>query len=110
VGVLIVGLVILGLHFMRFGSSTSNEHMLRFMIVPDDRNESIYMPVFRKHLKNFNLLNMKSIRMGQYLELAFKIELKDQDRCQQFINDLNGLEGVERVSLIFEGYEEEVTV
>ena len=78
--------------------------------MPDDRNENIYLPTFRKHLRNFNLLNIKSIRMGQHLELAFKIELKNQSQHRQFINDLNGLEGLERVSLIFEGYEEEVTV
>ncbi len=110
VGVAIVGTVILVLFLLNFGSATSNEHMLRFMLVPDDRPEGIYLPVFRKYLKNFNLLNIKSIRMGQYLELAFRIELKSHSQCQAFINELNGLEGVERVSLIFDGYEEEVTV
>ena len=54
--------------------------------------------------------NIKSIRMGQCLEFSFRVQLKRQEQCRQLINDLSGLEGIERVSMIFNGYEEDVTV
>ena len=110
VGVGLVGLVMILLFVGNFGSKSTKQLLLRFMMVPGDNNENSYARIFSKHLKQFNALSIKSIRMGQYLELSFMVKLKHHEQSQQFINDMNSLEGVERVSLIFNDYEDEVAL
>ena len=107
VGSSIVGLVVLVLFIFNYGSVRKKELLLRFYMIPDNNEENIYIPIFQKYLQNFSMLNIKSVRMGQFLELSFHIRLKNMDNYQQFINEMNGLEGIERISLIFNGNEEE---
>ena len=114
VGILGAGtvcLVILVLYLADFGSVNGDELLLRFTMVPGDNDgdSQIYMPIFEKYLKNFELLNIKSVRMGQYLEYSFNIFLKEPDKYNQVINELNAVEGIERVGLIFKGYESETS-
>ena len=103
----IVGIVLLVFYLVNYGSVRKKELLLRFYMVPQNGEENIFLPVFREHLHNFTLLNIKSVRLGQFLEFSFHIRLKDVDRYQRFINDLNGIEGIERVSMVFSGNEEE---
>lgn len=107
VGSFVVGLVVLSLFIVNFGSVRRKDMLLRFFMIPNDTDENIYLPVFQKYLKNFALLNIKSVRMGQFLELSFHIQLKNIKQYSRFINEMNGLEGLERISLIFNGNEEE---
>ena len=44
-------------------------------------HEIVYSRKFSKSLKSFNALNIKSVRMGQNLEMAFLIQLKTATRA-----------------------------
>ena len=107
VGSAAIGMVLLVLYAVNFGSVQKKELLLRFLMVPNNESENIYLPVFKKHLKNYSLLNIKSVRMGQFLEFSYHVRLNNAERANDFMNDLNGLEGIERVSIIFSGSEEE---
>ena len=74
---------------------------MKFLLLPQSGDESIYLPVFNKFLAFHKLLHAKSARMEQFLELSFHIRLKDMEQYKDFLYELSNLEGLERVSIIF---------
>lgn len=106
-GSIAVGLTVLALFLTNYGSVRRKELLLRFYMVPQEGDENIYQDVFDRHLSSHTLLNVRSVRLGQYLELAFHVRLRDPERHQQFVRDLSALEGLERISLILGETEEE---
>lgn len=101
VGAFMIGLVIIFFYLFDYGAIKTKELLLKFFLLPQPDDESIYLPVFNKYLSSHTLLNVKSARMGQFLELSFHIRLKDLKNHQKFIYELGNLEGIERISLIF---------
>jgi len=101
VGSLFIGIVIIFMFLTNYGVLKQQELMLKFLMVPQQGDENIYLPVFQKYLKHHTLLNVKSARLGQYLELSFHIRLKDLKLHQEFVQELSALEGLERVSMLF---------
>ena len=100
VGTLIIGLVTLILHRIDYGTIYQNELLLRFWIMPDDREVPIYMSVFQKYLSRHKMLNVRSARLGQFLELSFYVRFRKKENSQNFVKDLSALEGIDRVSLV----------
>ncbi|MFH1009290.1 MAG: DUF4956 domain-containing protein, partial [Candidatus Latescibacterota bacterium] len=101
VGSIGVGLTVLVLFFTNYGSVRREELLLRFFMVPEDGDENIYRNVFDEYLSDHTLLNVKTVRLGQFLELSFHVRLKNPKLSQTFIRDLSALEGLERISLVF---------
>lgn len=100
IGGTLISLIILVLFWGNYGSIHQKEMLLRFWMVPEEGAQSIYIPVFKKFLSNYSLLNVQSARLGQFLELSFYVSLKKKEQSQVFIRELSGLEGIERVSLV----------
>jgi hypothetical protein len=69
-------------------------------MVPGNVDEPVYQPVFSIYLSEFSLINIRSARLGQFLELAFNVRLKKNQQSQAFIKDLSALEGIERASIV----------
>jgi hypothetical protein len=69
-------------------------------MVPDNVDEPIYKSVFSRYLRQYNLVNIRSARLGQFLELSFNVRLKNPEQSQAFIKDLSALEGIERASIV----------
>ena len=101
VGCGIIGLIIYVLFLANYGAIGNKERMLSFWVIPEDEENPVYMDVFRRYLATFNLVNVKSVRLGQFLEMSYSIVFKDKDQSQAFIRELSSLEGIERVSLAF---------
>lgn len=101
VGSFIIGLVVIILFLANYGSVRQKELLLQFYMAPINGEENIYLPVFRKYLTQYSLLNVKSVRLGQFLELSFHVRMKNPDFHQKFISELSGLEGIERISIVF---------
>ena len=101
IGSSITGVVVILFYVFNYGAIRKKEILLKFFLLPQPGDGSIYLPVFSKYLSTHTLLNIKSVRMGQFLELSFHVRLKSLDQYQNFIHELSTLEGVERVSLVF---------
>jgi uncharacterized membrane protein YhiD involved in acid resistance len=104
-----ISLCVLVLTFARFTASRRRALLLRFQIVPTDDPEDQYIRTFRKFLRSWRVLDMKSVRMGQFLELSFEVRFMDLQRSTDFIGELTGVEGLERVHLILGEEETEMT-
>jgi hypothetical protein len=100
VGCIITCIVILFLYFFNYGIHSSKELLLRFWTTPGDAEIPPYLIVFEKYLKSHTLVNMRSARLGQFLELSFNVRFKEEAHHQSLIRDLGQVEGIERISLI----------
>lgn len=100
VGCILTSIVVLILYFFDYGINTSKELLLRFWTTPGDDEIPPYLRVFEKYLKSHSLVNMRSARLGQFLELSFNVRFKDEVHHQSLIRDLSTVEGIERISLI----------
>ncbi len=100
VGSVMVGLVVILLYLFNFGVSTNKELLLRFWMAPVEDDTPPYLPVFNKYLQSHTLVNMRSARLGQFLELSFNVKFKKDATHQKLIHDLGVIEGIERISLI----------
>lgn len=103
IGTFIGCIVTLLLFYTNYGIMKQEEFLLRFSTFPegDMNTEAIYLPLFTKYLSKHTLLNMRTVRLGQMIELTFEVRLKNPQQSKEFINDLSKLEGIERVSLSF---------
>jgi uncharacterized membrane protein YhiD involved in acid resistance len=103
IGTLLVGFFIGILHWTRHGTSSRNEFLLSFDMVPTDREEErkIFFPVFERFLKAHHLVNVKSVRMGQFLNLTYQVSLKDPSQTDALVAELSALEGLNRVAMAF---------
>lgn len=96
------GCILIVLLFVtHYGESRQNELLLKFSLIPQTGTEAIYLPVFKKYLSNQTLLNIKTVRLGQLLEVVFQVRLKNANQYKDFVAELSSLEGVERISLVF---------
>ena len=100
VAIPMISLIILLLHWTTYGKSEQNDFLLKFWMVPDDLDEPVYQSVFTSYLSDYTLINIRSARLGQFLELTFNIRFKKSQHSQTFIKDLSALEGIERASIV----------
>jgi len=77
-----------------------NDFILKFWMVPGDVEEPVYQSVFSIYLSDYTMANIRSARLGQFLELTFNVKLKKPQQSQGFIKELSALEGIERASII----------
>ena len=92
--------IILILHWTTYGKVEKNDFVLKFWMVPGDVDEPVYQSVFSIYLSEYNMANIRSTRLGQFLELTFNVQLKKTEHSQAFIKELSALEGIERASII----------
>ena len=100
VGGVVIGLIIVVLWGVNFGEIHSQELLLRFWATPQPSGDPPYSPIFEKYLRSQTLLNMRSARLGHFIELAFHVRFRDPKDHQTFIQELGAIEGIERISLI----------
>lgn len=94
----LIGIIILGMHHwhQRFGDD--NEFSLEFCLPADPGTETVYRPVFEKHLVSERLLEKRIKRAGQ-VELTFRVKLVNPDEWLAFFNALSEIENVTDVKL-----------
>lgn len=100
VAIPMISLIILILQWTTYGKKESNDFLVKFWMVPGDVDEPVYQSVFSIYLSQYNMINIRSARLGQFLELTFNVRLKKPQQSQLFIKDLSALEGIERASII----------
>lgn len=96
----LVSLVVIILYFFNYGSIHTRELLLRFWMEPSESETPPYLPIFKKYLKTHTLVNMRSARLGQFIELSFNVKFKEETNHQQLVRELSIIEGLERISLI----------
>lgn len=97
---IIVLLAIYVLTKINFGSIRKFDYILSFNLDTQASQESIYKDTFDKYLKEKNVLNIKSLEQGQVLCLTFSIKFVSDKENQEFVSNLEKLDGVSNINLI----------
>lgn len=94
----LIGIIILAMYYwhQRFGND--NEFSLEFCLPPDQNFETVYRPIFDKHLIYEHIID-KRIKKSQLVELTFRIKLENPQEWLTFFNELSGIENVTEVKM-----------
>ena len=94
----LIGIIILCMYHwhQRFGND--NEFSLEFCLPPNQDPETIYRPVFDRHLIYERLLEQR-VKKTQMIELTFRVRLANPQEWLEFFNELSGIENVSDVKL-----------
>lgn len=98
--VVVVSLVMVLSNFVNFKEKDDLQRELR-ITVPEDLNYAHeFDDVFEKYTKNNKLMNVKTTNMGSLYKLSYRVELKDENQVQQFIDDLRCRNGNLEISVM----------
>lgn len=85
---LVIGTVIFVLEKVRFGYSVIKERELRITIPENLNYNGIFDDLFETYTKYAQLERVKTTNMGTMYELSYRIELKNQEKEKEFIDEL----------------------
>ena len=94
----LIGIIILCIYHWHQRFSKDNEFSLEFCLPPDQNVETVYRPVFNKHLVYERLLE-KRIKRSQVVELTFRVKLAEPEEWLTFFNELSRIENVTEVKM-----------
>jgi uncharacterized membrane protein YhiD involved in acid resistance len=102
-GTLFVGTVLTFLSKSNFLSPKKGKYLLQFNYINTNGIEDPpYIPMIKRFCRKYNLLNIKSVGIGNELELSYYVDMRDKDQNSVFISGLNGVNGVSRVTLYYD--------
>ena len=94
----LIGVIILCIYHWHQRFSNDNEFSLEFCLPPDRNVETVYRPVFTKHLVYERLLE-KRVKRSQVVELTFRVKLANPEEWLTFFNELSMIENVTEVKM-----------
>lgn len=100
IGLTVIGLLIVFLDRAGFGRLSAYEYILRFAIGAAKNGDRPYRRIFENYLQESLLLNVRSLKEGKELELAFNIRLKQPRKQDEFISELSKLKAVSGVEML----------
>lgn len=104
-GVLFIGLVVLVMHYHRFGSKKKRHYLLQFSAESTLNGDPPYLELFHQFCRENRLINVRSLGQDDRLELSFYILLKDLKNQTEFIRMLSRVEGVTNINFYFDDEE-----
>ena len=101
VAVVISGLYILftSLHIFD-GKRFKGEKLLKITIPESLEYSDVFDETFKSYLKKYELIGVKTTDMGSLFKLSYKIELKDNNKEKQFIDELRIKNGNLEISIL----------
>ena len=100
VGTVLVLAMIFFLEKINFGSIKKHEYLLSFVVNQEAGGGNSFEGMFKKHLKNSLLLNINSKKDGKASEMTYHVTFVDEKNSNEFVKELSGMTGVEKVHLI----------
>ena len=98
----LIGSIMLGLSRLGSYAQQKREYMVLMSFEPNGSDDTPYLPVLKDHCRRHQLVNVKSQEESDTLELSYYVHLKDEDRSDDLIRELRGLQGVKNASLFFD--------
>ena len=99
-----ISLVIVLSNFINFKESDDLQRELKITIPEDLNYAHEFDDLFEKYTKNSKLMNVKTTNMGSLYKLSYRVELKNEDEVQKFIDDLRCRNGNLEISMIFKAF------
>lgn len=104
IGTIFIGLVILIASWFNNTVKVHREYLLQIVYSNTNYQSDEMLEIIKKYCKKHKLINIK--KMGesdqQLIEHSYYIILKNINKSEQFISDMNKLKGVSRINLFFD--------
>jgi len=101
VTIILVSVVIFLLNKINFGAIRKYDYVLTFNVKVDNRfKQNAYRAIFDEYLKNYELLNINTLRGGKLMELSFSLRFFDENQRGEFVKKMDEVEGVSEINLI----------
>jgi uncharacterized membrane protein YhiD involved in acid resistance len=101
-GTIFIGASILILSKTHYVSLERREFLLQFRFTSSGEQEAPYLPILGEYCKQHKLINVRSLRNGDLLELSYYVNLKAKDRSEEFVRRLGRVQDVSHVNLFFD--------
>ena len=103
-----ISLVIVLSNFINFKESDDLQRELKITIPEDLNYAHEFDDLFEKYTKNSKLMNVKTTNMGSLYKLSYRVELKNEDEVQKFIDDLRCRNGNLEISMMIPAAEDRI--
>lgn len=81
--------------------SSREEYLLQFYYT-DDYGETPYLKVINKYCKTSKLINVKALANKDGFELSYYVELRNKEKNDEFMHELESIVGLEHINLFFD--------
>jgi len=98
-GTMFIGISIFILSKVNYAYPKRREFLLQFYFTPSGEQEAPYLPTLEKYCRRHKLINVKSPRDGDLLELSYYINLKAKDKSGEFVRELGRIQDITHVNL-----------
>lgn len=102
VGTLMVGLTILLLSKTRFAAPRRDDFLLQFNCRPSADRVPPYQVVLDTHCRKVTPINVRTLGDTDLIEVSCYIRLRNKERGEQLIGELNKTPGIQFVNLFFD--------
>lgn len=106
VGTIMFMLVMLYLWMTNFGTRIHHDALLR-LAVPSSKIEDM-RSVFHRHCEKVHLISQRLDQAGQQIDYSYRLLLRNPDRSEEFIRELQSVEGIGGISLLRQEDQSEV--
>ena len=106
--VIIICLVMVLSNFINIKEKDDLQRELKITIPEDLNYAHEFDDLFEKYSKNCKLMNVKTTNMGSLYKLSYRVELKDEDSVQSFIDELRCRNGNLEISMMVPALEDRV--
>lgn len=102
-GTFFVGLIIYVFSKSKFSIPRQEEYLLQFNFLSEKETDiPPYQTAFNKHCRKYTTISVKSVDEKGLLELSYHVKLKDREKSQDFVKDLNKIQGVQSINLFYD--------
>lgn len=98
VATFLIGIIILCMYYWHQHFAKDNEFTLEICLPPDQLSETVYRPIFDRHVIHERLIE-KRIKKSKIVELNFRVKLSKPDEWIKFFNELSAHENISDVKL-----------
>ena len=97
-GAVVISLILFILHQIRYAHPSNHQFLVQFQCVLPE-GEAPYTSVFLRWCRKVKLVNMQALGAGDLFEMAFYVELKDTERRNELMLELNRTATISNVRL-----------
>jgi len=100
-GIFLIGIFMLLIHYSKFGLRGTKETLVKFTVPLNGEEDSVYhKEVFEELLRSHKLINARSLRESERLELTFFVKPLRTTDMIKFSQALSSIPQLEKVSVI----------
>lgn len=102
IATLFIGLIVYLLSRSKFAVPRRNDYLLQLNYKPSGAKEPPYQQILNRHCAKLTPINVRSLGDTETIELSFYVRLKDKNRGQELIAELNQVPEIQFVNLFYD--------